>query len=139
MSVKENKALACRVFDEIWNEGSLDVADEIFDANYVSHGLGIAPGPASFKQYVSVYLSAFPDCHFTIEDQVAEGDKVVTRWTATGTHTGELIGIPPTDVQATVTGISINRYAGGKVVEVWDNWDGLGMMQQLGVIPPMGG
>ena len=91
---RENKALARRVFEEIWNAGELDVADEVFDADYVNHGLGIEPGPAPFKQYVSAYLSAFPDCRFTIEDEVAEEDKVVTRWTATGTHTGELMGIP---------------------------------------------
>ena len=136
---EENKALARRIFEEIWNARSLDVADEVYDASYVSHGLGIGPGPASFKQFVSVYLSAFPDVHFTVDDQIAEGDKVVTRWTAIGTHTGELMGIAPTGKQSTVTGISIGRYAGGKIVEVWDNWDALGMLQQLGVIPPMGG
>ena len=137
---KENKALTPRLLEEVWHQGNLDVADEVHDANYISHGMGIdTPGTAGFKQFVTAYLGAFPDMHFTVEDQIAEGDKVVTRWTATGTHTGELMGIPPTGKQSTVTGISIGRYAGGKIVEVWDNWDALGMLQQLGVVPPMGG
>ena len=100
-------------------------------------GVELPPGPESFKQFVSSYLSAFPDLHYTIEDQIAEGDRVVTRWTAVGTHKGELMGIPPTGQQAVVTGITINRFVGEKVVEGWNNWDGLGMMQQLGVVPAM--
>ena len=136
---EENKAIARRIFEEVW-KGKLDVADEILDASHVAHGLGLElpPGPEGFKQFVSIYLSAFPDVHFTIEDQIAEGDRVVTRWTARGTHKGELMGIPPTGKQAVVTGIGINHFVGEKVVEAWNNWDGLGMMQQLGAVPAMG-
>ena len=136
---EENKAIARRTFEEVW-EGKLNVADEIYDASNVAHGLGVklSPGPEGFKQFVSIYRSAFPDVHFTIEDQIAEGDRVVTRWTARGTHKGELMGIPSTGKQTVVTGITIDHFVGDKIVEAWNNWDGLGMMQQLGVVPAMG-
>ena len=134
---EKNKVIARRIFEEIWNQGNLAVADEILDASYAAHGLaaGLPPGPEGFKQFVSIYRTAFPDVHFTIEEQIAEEDKVVNRWTARGTHKGELMGIPATGKEAVVTGVSINRFVGDKMVEAWNNWDGLGMMQQLGVIP----
>jgi steroid delta-isomerase-like uncharacterized protein len=83
-------------------------------------------------------VSAFPDLKLMVEDQIAEGDKVVTRWSATGTHQGELLGIPPTGKQTTATGITIDRIQGGKIVETWTHWDNLGLLQQLGVVPQMG-
>jgi steroid delta-isomerase-like uncharacterized protein len=137
---EENKAIVRRSFEEVWNQGKLVAADEIYDASFVAHGLGVElpPGPEGFKQFVSVYRSAFPDLHFTIEDQFAEGDRVVARWTARGTHKGELMGIPATGKPVVVTGIDIYHIRSGKAVESWINWDALGMMQQLGVIPPMG-
>jgi steroid delta-isomerase-like uncharacterized protein len=137
---EENKAIVRRSFEEVWNQGKLVAADEIYDASFVAHGLGVElpPGPEGFKQFVSVYRSAFPDLHFTIEDQFAEGDRVVVRWTARGTHKGELMGIPATGKPVVVTGIDIYHIHSGKAVESWANWDALGMMQQLGVIPPMG-
>ena len=136
---EKNKAIARRIFEEVW-KGNLEVANEVVAANYVAHGLGVElpPGPEGFKQFVSIYRTAFPDVQFTVEDQIAEGDTVTTRWTARGTHKGELMGIPPTGKETVVTGISINKFAGDKSVEAWNNWDGLGMMQQLGVVPAMG-
>ena len=136
---EENKAIARREYEEIWNQGKLDVADEILDASYAPRGLGVElpPGPEGFKPFVSMYRSAFPDIHFTIEDQIAEGDKVVLRWTARATHKGELMGIPATGKQIEVTGIDITQHVGGKIVASWNNWDALGMMEQLGVVPPM--
>jgi predicted ester cyclase len=86
-----------------------------------------------------MYRTAFPNIHVTIEDQIAEGDKVVTRWTGHGTHQGELMGIPPTNKAVTVTGIAIDRIVAGKIVEHWENFDQLGMLVQLGVVPPPGG
>jgi len=140
MSAEENKAIVRRVFEELFNQGKLDVAGEIFAADYVFHAPLAAEvrGPEGFKQFVSMYRTAFPDLQYTIEDQIAEGDEVVTRWTATGTHRGELMGIAPTGKQGRVTGISIGRVARGKIVEDWANWDALGMLQQLGVVPPIG-
>jgi steroid delta-isomerase-like uncharacterized protein len=91
-----------------------------------------------YKQLVTMYLAAFPDLHLTIEDQIAEGDKVVIRWTAHGTHKGNFMGIPPTGKEAVVTGITIDRFANGKTVEAWNNSDDLGLLQQLGVVPAPG-
>ncbi len=85
-----------------------------------------------------MWRAGFPDLHITIEDIIAEGDKVATRATARGTHKGEFMNIPPTGKQVTVTSIAIQQIAGGKVVEVWVNIDHLGMMQQLGAVPPPG-
>jgi len=127
---EKNKAITRCLFEEVWNQGKLDVIDEIFATDYVGHTAGSPDilGPEDLKQYVTMTCTTFPDLKITVEDQIAEGDKVVTRWTATGTH-------KPTGVQATWTGISFFRIAGGKIVERWKSMDTLGMMQQLGVIP----
>jgi steroid delta-isomerase-like uncharacterized protein len=140
MSVEQNKANNRRVFEEAFNQGKLAVIDEVCAPNYVLYDpTGPVHTPEGFKQFISVYRTAFPDLHFTIEDEIAEGDKVVMRWTSRGTHRGELMGIPPTGKQSTVTGITIARAAAnGKFEEVWNNLDTLGMLQQLGVIPTMG-
>ena len=120
MSAEENKALARRVIEEMFNKGNLDVADELIAQDYVDHDQAMPEdihGPEGFKDYVSMYRSAFPDLHIQIEDQIAEGDKVVTRWTGTGTHEGELAGIAPTDNQVTLPGMEIVRISDGKLVE----------------------
>lgn len=139
MSVEENKANDRRAIEEGWNQGNTAVFDELLAANYVGHDpSGPIHGPEGFKQFYATYRTAFPDTHLVIEDQIAEGDEVTTRWTATGTHQGPLMGIPPTGKHVTVTGITIARFADGKEVESWFNWDALGMLQQLGVVPSMG-
>src|SRR5712692_3968146 len=120
MSTEDNKANARRFIEEVWNQGNLAVIDEITSPNYVDHDPAMTvQGIEGLKQFVSMYLTAYPDTHFTIEDQIAEGDTVVTRWTARGTHKGPLMGIPPTGKQVTVTGITIDRFANGKGVESW--------------------
>jgi steroid delta-isomerase-like uncharacterized protein len=139
MSTEQNKANSRRVFDEVLNKGNLAVVDELFNADNVVHTpTGPVYGVEGYKQFVNMYLSAYPDLQFTIEDLLAEGDKVVARWTGTGTHQGSLMGIPPTGKRVTVTGMNINRFENGKFLEVWLEFDGLGMLQQLGVIPAMG-
>jgi len=140
MSTEENKAKQRRVWEEAFNKGDLSVADELFAPNYVYHGpIGMEyKGPEGFKQMVTMFRNAFPDLHVTVEDMVAEGDKVVSRFTFTGTHKGELMGIAPTGKQVTIAGTVIVRWVGGKEVEAWGSEDLLGMMQQLGVVPPMG-
>jgi steroid delta-isomerase-like uncharacterized protein len=140
MSTEENKIIARRSFEEVWNLGNLDTIDVLYTADQVSHGLGIdvPAGTQGLRQFISIYRTAYPDTHFTIEDQIAEGDKVTTRWTAVGTHRGDLMGIAPTGKRVTVTGITINRIENGKIVETWNNFDALGQLQQLGVIPPPG-
>src|SRR5918999_254307 len=138
---RRNKALARRWVEGLFNEGNLDVADEILTPDFVLH----APfdpeglrGPEAVKQFVSAYRNAFPDGHTTIEDQIAEGDKAVNRWTATGTHQGEFQGIAPTGNRVTFTGIDLIRVADGKLTEGWVELDALGWMQQLGAIPEPG-
>ena len=138
--LEENKASVRLAFEEGWNKGNLTTVDEDVATNYVLHDpfSGEVKGPEGYKQYVKMYRNAFPDLHFTVEDQIAEGDKVVTRWTCTGTHRGELMGIAPTGKLGTITGITIYRFSGGKIQESWSNWDDLGMLQQLGIVPPIG-
>ncbi|MDQ4026017.1 MAG: ester cyclase [Actinomycetota bacterium] len=136
----ENKAVARRMVEELLVAGNFEIAEELVDQNYVGHDVASPEpirGPEGLKQQVKGYRDAFPDLQLTIEDQVAEGDKVATRWTATGTHRGDLFGMSPTGKQTTVGGITIDRFTGGKIVESWDNWDALGLMQQLGAIPEM--
>src|SRR5688572_17801988 len=136
-----NKLVARRAVDEVWNRGNLAAADELVAGDYVGHSSPSTDethGPAGYKQFYAALRAAFPDIRFTVEDQVAEGDRVVTRWTAHATHTGEFRGIPPTGKRGSVTGITIDRVAGGKLVECWTNADDLGLLQQLGVVPAAG-
>ncbi len=116
----------------------MEVADQVFANRYVSHqpdGTEEQRGPEDVKRFLRQYREAFPDLQITIEDQIAEGDKVVTRWSSRGTHQGEFRGIAPTGNEVRLTGIGIFRFSEGKVVESWDNFDQLGMLQQLGAIP----
>ena len=135
MRVEENKALVRRFTEEFRNRGDLAVADELLAPNYVLHaGLGgDIHGPEGMKQDIVVARSAFPDLHITIDDMVAEGDKVASRWTIRGTHRGAhtQLGIAPTGKQVTGWGMSIDRIVGGKIVETWNRYDSLGLMQQL--------
>jgi steroid delta-isomerase-like uncharacterized protein len=137
MSAEDNKSLVRRVYEEIINKGNLNLADEAFASDYVyrSPGSPELRGPEGFKQLVTMYRNAFPDLHLDLDNLIAEGDTVVSRWTGRGTHNGELMGIPPTGKQVTVTGVVISRFAGGKAVEDWELIDSLGMLQQLGAIP----
>jgi steroid delta-isomerase-like uncharacterized protein len=139
--MEANKALAIRTAEEVWNKGNLDVVDEIYDADFVYHdpGAGEIRGCEGYKQFVAMYRTAYPDLQFTVEDVIAEEDKVVGRWSSGGTHQGEMMGIPATGKRVTSTGMSIFRCEGGKIVEAWSSYDALGQLQQLGVIPPMGG
>jgi steroid delta-isomerase-like uncharacterized protein len=138
MSTEENKAIVRRVNDEVWSEGHLDVIDELIADDFVATIVG-APeeirGPQGFREFVVMYRKAFPDLRLTVDEQFAEGETVVTRWTATGTNEGELMGMPPTGKQATTAGININRVSGGKLVEGWGLFDQLGLLQQIGAVP----
>jgi steroid delta-isomerase-like uncharacterized protein len=132
-----NKRIIQRLFEEPWT-GNLDVIDEFVAPDYVGHDPSEQEptrGPDGVKEFIERYRSAFDGARLTVDDQFAEGDKVATRWTASGTHTGEIAGIAPTGKDVTVTGLTISRFAGGKVVEEWTTWDTLGMLVQLGVIP----
>jgi steroid delta-isomerase-like uncharacterized protein len=135
-----NKAISRRVIDEVFNEGRLELAEELVAADYVGHDAA-APeaitGVDAFKRQVGGYRAAFSDLRISIDEQIAEGDRVVTRWTGRGTHDGELFGISPTGKQTTATGITIERIVEGRIAESWTNWDTLGPLQQLGAVPAM--
>ncbi|MFQ6059407.1 MAG: ester cyclase [Anaerolineae bacterium] len=140
MATEENKALVRRLIEEAWNKGNLAVIDELLSPDYVLHfaAPGATPDREGYKQAVSMHHTAFADFRLTIEDMVAEGDKVVIRWTIRGTHKGEYIGIAATGKEVTMTGISIRRIEGGKIMEEWLESDMLGLMQQMGVVPSPG-
>lgn len=137
MSTDENSALAQRLIDEVWNDGNLDVLDQLVTPNYVHHDPSIqefGAGIEGFKRFVNMQRKAFPDLHILLEDQVAAGDKVADRWTGRGTHKEEFMGIPATNRQVVASGISIHRIAKGKIAETWNNFDALGMLRQLGAL-----
>src|SRR5215210_7449923 len=134
---EENKALVRRYF-ELWNAHEVDALGEVLAEDAVDHDPYNPHGNEGLegaKKTIQMYLDAYPDTHFEIDDMVAEGDKVATRWSATGTHEGELMGIQPTGKKATVSGIAIDRIENGKIVESWNSWDVLKMMQDIGAIP----
>lgn len=141
MVAEANKAIIRRYFEEGWNKGNSDAAAEVFSEDYVNHNPGIPGMPAGrkgVKVLIGAFRSVFPDLTYTIEDQIADGDSVVTRWTLTGTQMGEFQGLPPTGKRVSVSGIQIDRIQHGKIVEHWRETDILGMLQQLGVIPAPG-
>jgi steroid delta-isomerase-like uncharacterized protein len=130
---EQNKAVARAVFDA-FNTGDLDELADVVAADAVDHdpyNPYAEEGLEGLKKMIGMYRQAFPDLSLTIQDQIAEGDKVVTRWTATGTHQGELMGAAPTGKTTSVGGVGIDRIQNGQVVEAWGYWDALGMMQQL--------
>jgi steroid delta-isomerase-like uncharacterized protein len=138
MSTEENKALVRRFYEE-WNKQNLSIVEELVAPHWVCHGTlpGFSPDRAGGKQMLTALWTAFPDARIAVEDLIAEGDKVVFRYTFRATHQGEFMGVPATGKAVTLTGIYISRFAGGKVVEDWSSSDQLGLLQQLGVIPQM--
>ena len=135
MSAEENKAIRRQAYAAV-NQKNLDALDEVIASDVINHSArpGQTPGLEGVKQLFSSLHAAFSDFHIDVEDMIAEGDKIVARVTASGTHQGEFMGIAPTGNQVTFTGIDISRIAEGKIVEHWSNSDQLGMMQHLGVM-----
>lgn len=136
MAAQDNKAVARRFWEEVWNKGNLNAITDIVADDVVVHVRDEEDlhGFDGVRDWVNTYRSAIPDLRFTIEEPIAEGDKVATSWTGTGTHKGNLMGIPATGKAATVSGINIFRIVGGKITEVKSSWDALGMLQQLGIV-----
>ena len=135
---EQNKTVVRRLFDELWNKGNLQVADEIIAPMYQHHDAStpdLGKGPESEKKRVNLYRTAFHDFRLSIEDLLADGETVVARWSCRGVHKGELNGIAPTGKQFAITGVTICRFDHGKIVEGFVNWDALGLMRQLGVVP----
>ena len=156
MSTEENKALVRRFYESFGKEDSVrqiresenreaeaekvlrTIFTEYYAPDCIMHAIEGDRSVEEDIKWTAIYISAFPDLKATVEDMVAEGDKVVTRWVLNGTHEGSIRGIPATQKRVTVKGITIKRIASGKIVEEWPLIDMLGMMQQLGVAPPMG-
>ena len=134
MSTEQNKATMRRIYD-VMNDRNMERAGEFIATDLVDHDAfpGQAPGLEGFKQSLTMFRSAFPDLHFTVEDMLAEGDQVATRFTVHGTHHSDFMDIPPTGKQIQVSAFDLCRFADGKVVEHWGQVDMMGMMEQLGV------
>jgi steroid delta-isomerase-like uncharacterized protein len=134
----QNKAVMRRIYEEFWNQGNFEALDEIVSSDYVLH-VPTPPGAPSGRDglhwVIQMYRAAFPDVHVQVVDQIAEGDKVLTRITIRGTHQGQFRHIPPTNKEVTFTAMVVTRFINGQNVEGWTELDRFGMMQQLGVIP----
>ncbi len=137
----DNKAIVRRLYEEVWNKRKLEIISEVISP---SHALqapnisGSSMGPEAYKRQISLFLAGYSDLRFTIEDLIAEQDKVAACWTFSGTHRGDYMGIPATNKKVSVDGTTIHHVAGGKIMDSYSNWDALGMMQQLGVVPLLG-
>lgn len=138
MSTETNKALLRRWIDEGWNGRNLDIIDDLYTVDVVQHDPS-SPMPVTsseaMRQYIGGFQTAFPDLIFTVDDLLAEGDKVLWRFIARGTHTGPLMAFPPSGKSVTVTGMALFQVADDRFCEVWVNIDALGMLQQIGVLP----
>ncbi|MEP6660184.1 MAG: ester cyclase [Acidimicrobiales bacterium] len=141
MSNKANRDLVQRIYQELHNHKNLSVADDAVAAHvrYRASGAPEVHGLAAFKESVAADLIGFPDQHITLEDIVADGDLVASRWTYRGTHRGDYFGIAPTEKSVIITFISIDRVVDGKVTDISTVWDNLEMMQQLGLVPDTAG
>jgi len=140
MSTETNKATVRRMVEQVWNERRFDLIDEFFTEDIVSHVVGFpsSAGLEETREGLVMNLNAFPDLKISIDDEIAEGDKVLFSWTSRGTHQGDLYGIPATGKQVTNTGMTIYRLVNTKIAELWFIGDNMGMMQQLGVVPALG-
>src|SRR5215208_1780728 len=135
MSAEESKAVMRR-FWEVWEQGNIDLLDELLAREYINHTLAtpdLPPGPEGVKEVVSMFHSAMPDLRVVIEEMIAEGEKVATRYALEGTHEGELFGAAPTGKQLSIKSITLERVSDGKIIEHWRVTDEMGMMRQLGV------
>jgi steroid delta-isomerase-like uncharacterized protein len=135
MGTMENKAVSANFIEEVFNLGNYEAFDDFLADDFVAHLGAGSNDRAEFIEMVKAYRTGFPDYDCIVEDQVAEGDKVVTRWTFQGTQTGEVMGIPPTGKRVSVTGVAIDRIVDGKMVEAWLEMDVHRMLQDLGAAP----
>ena len=134
----ENKAIVRRLYEEVWNKRKLEVLNELVSPSHALQGpnfSGSAIGPEAYKLRVSAFYVGFPDLHWTIEDTVAEKEKVVVCWTFSGTHKGDYMGVPATNKKVSFDGMTIHHMADGKIMDSHSTWDALDLMQQLGVVP----
>jgi steroid delta-isomerase-like uncharacterized protein len=144
MAAQDNKTVVRRCYEalnqEVWPKGNFTATDEFIAPDYVYHDPSQPQrGREGFRQLITLYRTAFPDARFTIEEQIAEGDKVLTRFTVTGTQKGRFLDIAPTNKKATVSALSLARVTNGKIAEEWERFDTLQLLQQLGAVPAMAG
>jgi steroid delta-isomerase-like uncharacterized protein len=139
---EENKAQVRRLLEEGFSQGHTEVVDQVFNPDFVCYDpnseSGEVRGSETIKGEIEYFRNAIPDLTYTIEDQIAEGDKVVTRYTASGTHQGEFFGVGATGEWITMSGIIVDRLEDGKMVEEWPEYDLLGVMRQLGAVATPG-
>jgi steroid delta-isomerase-like uncharacterized protein len=138
MSAEQNKAIARRWAEEVWSKGNFGLIEELVAPEYVAHDPADPEevrGTEAIRRYIETFRTAFPDMQLSVEDQVAEAEKVLTRWTARGTHRGDFFDIAPSGNRLEIAGMSLDRFSGGRFVESWENYDALGMMQQIGAVP----
>ena len=137
MSLDENKALAIRYFQEVWEQGDFALEDQLLAPDYVDHNAapGFPPNRTGHHQFLVHFRAAFPDVRYTMDDLIAEGDRVMDRWTVHATHLGEFLGIPPTGKVVTFWGIDILRIVNGRITDIWHLEDQLNVLQQLGIVP----
>jgi steroid delta-isomerase-like uncharacterized protein len=134
------KAIVRRLYEEVWNKRKLDGLSDLVSPSHAmrdNNFSGSSVGPEAYKIQVAMYLAAFPDLRFVVEDTVAEKDKLVASWTVSGTHNGEFMGIRPTHRKVSIEGITIHYFANGKIIDSHISWDALGLMRQLGVFPAL--
>lgn len=137
----DNKAVVRRLYEEVWNKRKLEVINEIISPSHAlqaSNIFGSSIGPEAYKHNVLLFFAGYPDLHWTIEDTIAETDKVVACWTISGTHKGDYMGVPATNKKISVDGMTVHHITDGKIMDSYVSWDIWGMMQQLGVVPALG-
>ena len=134
----DSKLIIKRLYGDVWNKRKLEAVSALFSPSHAlrdNNFSGSSVGPEAYKIQIALYLAAFPDLRFTVEDTVCEKDKLVSSWTITGTHKGEFMGIRPTNRKVSIDGITIHYLANGKIIDSNVSWDALGLMRQLGVFP----
>jgi steroid delta-isomerase-like uncharacterized protein len=134
------KEVIRRFYKEFWNERKPEVVDELISPSHAltsPHISGPTVGPAAYKKQLAVFVGAFPDLRFTIEETICEHDKIAAYWTLTGTHKGVFLGIPPTNKPISITGITIHQVADGKILDSHAMWDAISLFQQFGVALPI--
>ncbi len=139
----DHKSIVRRLYEEVWNKRRLEVVNELVFPSHAITGtgpnlVGSSIGPDAYKEQVLLFVTALPDLHFAVEDLIAEGDKVVSCWTISGTHKGEFMGVPATNRKVSIDGITVHQMSNGKIMDSNTSWDVWGMMQQLGVVSGLG-
>jgi steroid delta-isomerase-like uncharacterized protein len=134
------KSIVRRLYEDVWNKRKLDGLSDLFSPSHAvrdNNTSGSSVGPEAYKIQVAMYLAAFPDLRFIVEDTVAEKDKLVASWTISGTHKGEFMGVRPTHKKVSIEGITIHYLANGKIIDSHISWDALGLLRQLGAYPAL--